>query len=202
MNKNLFIHPQTITKNMREKKNKHKSAIVWLTGLSGSGKSTIAYALEAYLFGKNYQSVVLDGDNVRLGINSALSFTQKDRSENIRRVSELAKLFSNLGHIVICSFVSPFQLDRDKARKTTSSETYFEIYIKCSIKTTESRDPKGLYKKAKGGEIDSFTGVTSPYEEPVSPDLIVDTELNNIEESVIMIIELLANNGIIRGKYD
>lgn len=172
-----------VTRDERERNNGHKGGVVWLTGLSGSGKSTIATRLERRLFQKGYQTFVLDGDNVRHGLNANLSFSPEDRAENIRRVGEVAALFARSGLVAIASFISPYSSDRKRAREA-SPQAFHEVYIKADIATCEARDPKGLYKKAHAGEIKDFTGVSAPYEEPQDPDLTIDTENRSVEECV------------------
>ena len=158
--------------------------IVWMTGLSGAGKSTIGMALERMLFERGYQVYVLDGDNVRRGLNADLSFSANDRTENIRRVAEAAALFADAGLIVITAFISPYRAGRDHARKAAGDSRFSEVYVKASLEACEQRDPKGLYVKARAGKIAEFTGVSSVYEEPENADLVLDTEAMSIEESL------------------
>lgn len=180
-----------------ELRNKHKSAIVWLTGLSGSGKSTISVETEARLFNQRYNVFILDGDNLRLGLNKDLGFSNDDRKENIRRAAEVANLFYQAGLVVFCSFISPFKEDRDYARSLVPKDRFFEVYIKCDIDECIKRDPKNLYKKAINKTISQFTGISSPYEVPENPNLIIDTETTSISKASDMIIEMLRNNQII-----
>ncbi|MDN5387932.1 MULTISPECIES: adenylyl-sulfate kinase [Bacillus] len=182
VNKDIVWHEASITKREYHEKNKHKSSIVWLTGLSGSGKSTIANAAARELFEQGYQVTVLDGDNVRHGLNKDLGFSDEDRKENIRRIGEVAKLFVEQGTIVITAFISPFQEDRGLVRQLVEEDEFHEVYVKCDLATCEERDPKGLYKKARNGEIPFFTGIDSPYEEPETPELVLDTGAHNREE--------------------
>jgi len=179
----------TITQTDYEKRNVHRGLVIWLTGLSGSGKSTIANELNTRLFHQNKHSVILDGDNTRLGINHDLGFTDSDRTENNRRVAEIAKLFMESGNIAICSFISPFQKDRDLSKQIIGEKNYFEVFVDCSLEACENRDVKGMYKQARKGELVSFTGISSPYEIPSNPQLIVQTEQLNLEQSVDLLLE-------------
>lgn len=181
------IHPifdQLISRKERELQLGQKSKLLWMTGLSGSGKSTIAKGLERKLFENGYFAQVLDGDNVRTGICNNLGFSIEERTENIRRIAEVAKLYVHSGVICICSFISPTKSIREMASRIINNENYLEIYIKASIEACEERDVKGLYAKARKGQIKGFTGIDSPYEEPINPFLIIDTETNEIIESV------------------
>jgi len=182
-----------ITSTQRDYANGHKGGVLWFSGLSGSGKTTLAQELQRHLFAKGYQVYVLDGDNIRGGLNSDLGFSPRDRQENIRRVGEVAALFANAGVIVITAFISPYRADRYKAR-AAAQNTFHSIYVKADIKTCENRDPKGLYKKARAGEIKDFTGISAPYEEPENPDLTVNTATNSIEESVALLLNYVEQN--------
>lgn len=166
-------------------------ATVWLTGLSGSGKSTIAFELERQLISTKHLVYVLDGDNVRHGLSRDLGFSPEDRTENIRRVAEVAKLFNDAGLIVITSFISPYQADRDLARKIIGSERFIETHLCTDLQTCEKRDPKGLYKKVRQGSIAEFTGISAPYEAPYNPEIILDTEMLSIADSVAKIMQQL-----------
>lgn len=186
-----YISPCSITMEDRIRRNGHRPGVIWLTGLSGSGKSTLARRLEEHLFKQGYHNCVLDGDNVRLGLSKDLGFTVKDRKENIRRISEVAKLFVDSGMVVITAFISPYKEDRDQARKLFKEGDFLEVYLKCPIEVCEKRDVKGLYKKARNGEVKLFTGVDDIYEEPISPQLVLETNKYNIEESLEIILDYL-----------
>ncbi len=191
MKQELNIVEQKYNVNLEDRiaKNGHEPLVIWFTGLSGSGKSTLANVLQNHLFKENKQVYVLDGDNIRSGLNSDLDFSENGRIENIRRISEVAKLLSQAGFIVITAFISPFKSDREKAKQIIGP-CFREVYIKASIETCESRDVKGLYKKARNGEIKNFTGLDSPFEEPTSPDLIINTSNTSIEESLAQLLTL------------
>ena len=194
---NIIYHQASVTRQRRNKLNNHRSIVLWFTGLSGSGKSTLAHALEEKLFQKGCKTFVLDGDNVRHGLNSNLDFSETGRTENIRRISEVSKLMLESGLIVMTAFISPINLDRIKARKLISNDDFIEIYCKASLETCETRDVKGLYKRARAGEIKNYTGIDSPYEVPKNPELIIDTDNQSLEESVFTIFNFLELNGII-----
>ena len=196
---NTVWHKSVVTRGDREKLHKHKSVVLWFTGLSGSGKSTLAHAIEERLYKNGISTYVLDGDNVRHGLCSDLSFTDSDRVENIRRISELAKLLTDAGIITLTAFISPFKIDRDEARKRMPHGDFLEIYCQCPIEICEQRDVKGLYKKARAGEIPFFTGIDSPYEAPVRPDLVINTCDLNLEDSVHEVLILLIKHGVILG---
>ena len=172
----------------RSRTNRHKSGVLWLTGLSGAGKSTLAFELERRLFDEGYQVFVLDGDNVRHGLSSDLGFSPDDRVENIRRIGELAALFAEAGLIVVTAFISPYRADRDLARKAAGGG-FHEIYLSAGLEVCEERDPKGLYKKARLGEIDDFTGVSAPYEAPEKPELAIDTGTLDVEASLAVLFD-------------
>ncbi|MGO4547743.1 adenylyl-sulfate kinase [Paenibacillus sp. 2TAB23] len=162
----------------------HRGGVIWLTGLSGSGKSTLASELGKRLFSHHIHTFILDGDNLRHGLNSDLGFSQTDRKENIRRLGEVAKLFVDAGLVVIVAAISPFRIDRDQARSLFPADRFFEVFLSCSLRVCEQRDPKGLYKKARADEITDFTGITSPYEKPIDPEVIVKTDELTIDETV------------------
>ena len=195
---NIIYHQATVTRNRRNKLNNHRSIVLWFTGLSGSGKSTLAHSLEEKLFQRGCSTFVLDGDNVRHGLNSNLDFSEAGRTENIRRISEVSKLMLESGLIVMTAFISPFSKDRNEARKLITSDDFVEIYCKASLEKCESRDVKGLYKRARAGEIKNYTGIDSPYEVPENPELIIDTDNYSLEDSVSTILEFLELNGIIK----
>ena len=188
---NVIYHQATVTRKRRNKLNKHRSVVLWFTGLSGSGKSTLAHALEEKLFQKGCRTFVLDGDNVRHGLNSNLDFSESDRTENIRRISEVSKLMLESGLIVMTAFISPFNKDRNEAKRLISNDDFIEIYCKASLETCEARDVKGLYKKARAGKIKNYTGIDSPYEVPENPDLIIDTDNETLDNAVFKILNFL-----------
>ena len=194
---NIIYHQASVTRQRRNKLNNHRSIVLWFTGLSGSGKSTLAHALEEKLFQKGCRTFVLDGDNVRYGLNSNLDFSEAGRTENIRRISEVSKLMLESGLIVMTAFISPINKDRSEARKLISSNDFIEIYCKASLETCETRDVKGLYKRARAGEIKNYTGIDSPYEAPENPELTIDTDKQSLEESVSTILSFLDSNEII-----
>ena len=188
---NVIYHQATVTRQRRNKLNGHCSVVLWFTGLSGSGKSTLAHALEEKLFQKGCRTFVLDGDNVRHGLNSNLDFSESDRTENIRRISEVSKLMLESGLIVMTAFISPFNKDRNEAKRLISNDDFIEIYCKASLETCEARDVKGLYKKARAGKIKNYTGIDSPYEVPENPDLIIDTDNETLDNAVFKILNFL-----------
>lgn len=193
----IIPHNSIIKKEDRGKLNKHKSAILWFTGLSGSGKSTIAHKAEERLFDMGVRTYVLDGDNIRTGLNKDLGFSAEDREENIRRIGEVAKLFVDSGIIVMTAFISPYKKDRQAVRNLVADGEFIEIYVKCPIEVCEQRDVKGLYKKAREGIIKQFTGIDDPYEEPENPELMIETDKIGIEESVDCILTYLENKGYV-----
>jgi len=195
--RNITWHGAKITKNDRWVKNSHKSALVWITGLSASGKSTIATELEYRMFQRSINTFVLDGDNVRHGLNKDLGFSVEDRKENLRRVGEVAKLLVEAGILTVAAFISPFRSDRSLIRKLFQEGEFLEVYLRCDLSVCESRDPKGLYKKARRGEIEEFTGISAPYEEPDEPEIVIETDRLSIGESVDVIIKVLREKEII-----
>lgn len=199
MSTNIVWHESSISKEERREKNNHHSFILWFTGLSASGKSSIANALARKLFEEGNQAVVLDGDNVRHGLNKDLGFTEDDRVENIRRIGEVSKLFVEGGQIVLTAFISPFRADRQVVRELLEDGEFIEVYVNCSIEECERRDPKGLYKKARNNEIPNFTGISSPYEAPKNPEIVVDSEKFSIEDCAKQIYEYLIVKNYIRG---
>ena len=194
---NIVWHHAKITKGDRQKLNQHKSCVLWFTGLSGAGKSTLAIEVERELYHYGIRTYVLDGDNVRHGLNKNLGFSPEDRTENIRRIGEVAKLFVDGGLFAITAFISPYREDRDLVRAMHPEGEFIEIYVKCAIDICEERDPKGLYEKARKGEIKDFTGVSAPYEEPRAPELVVETDKQGIDVSVAQVITYLKENGYI-----
>ena len=195
---NIIPHIPQITRKRRNKLNGHKSSIIWFTGLAGSGKSTLAYLVEEELHKLGCNSFVLDGDNFRYGLSSDLSFSDNDRKENIRRVGEVAKLMREARIITITAFISPFRQDRDFLRKSLPQGDFIEIYCKANLKICESRDVKGLYKRARAGEVENYTGIDSPYEVPSNPELTIDTENESLEKSVNRIVDFLKSKTIIK----
>lgn len=195
---NTIWHNHSINKKDRSKLKNQKSCILWFTGLSGSGKSTIANMVESELFKLGKHTYLLDGDNIRFGLNKGLGFSDKDRGENIKRVGEIAKLFSDAGIIVLSALISPFQKDRDNVRSLVEGGEFIEIYIDTSLEICKDRDPKGLYKKAINGEIANFTGISSRYEIPKNPDIIIKTNNNTIKECANIIINYLDIKGYLQ----
>ncbi len=200
---NVTWHDGLVSREDRYDILRQKGATIWFTGLSGSGKSTIAVALEKALFERGKLSYRLDGDNVRLGINKNLGFSEEDRKENIRRIGEIAKLFGDAGTISLSSFISPYKSDRDEVRRLheAASLKFVEVFVDCPLGEAERRDPKGLYKKARAGEIKNFTGIDDPYEAPVGPELHLRTDELSVEEEVSAIMEYLEQNDIIKTRY-
>ena len=196
-NPNIIQHDANITREKRNQLNGHKSVVIWLTGLSGSGKSTLAHSVEEELHNLNCRTYVLDGDNIRQGLSSNLSFSDEDRKENIRRIGETAKLMMEAGIIVLTAFISPFEKDRNLVRKSLFEADFVEIFCSASLEVCESRDVKGFYKRARKGEIKGYTGIDSPYEIPTNPELIVNTASESLEESVAKVIVFLKSKAII-----
>jgi adenylylsulfate kinase len=197
MKANIVWHHATVTRERREKLNGHKAVVLWFTGLSGAGKSTLAHAVEEAMHQRDCRTFVLDGDNVRHGLSSSLGFSEDDRRENIRRIGEAAKLMMEAGVIVMAAFISPFRADRDAVRNLLPHGDFLEIYCRASLRVCESRDVKGLYKMARAGEIKNYTGIDSPYEAPLTPELIVDTGILSLEASVREVLNLLQARGIL-----
>lgn len=197
MTKHIFPQQGLVSSEDRQNKAAHKSVILWFTGLSGAGKSTLAHAVEKAIFDQGYRSYVLDGDNVRYGLCADLGFSAIDRQENIRRIGEMSKLFIDAGIITLAAFISPFQSDRDRVRNLVSSSQFIEIYCQTSLDICEQRDIKGLYAKARRGEIKDFTGISSPYEPPLSPELVVNTGEKSLEMCVATVIDYLKERRII-----
>ena len=189
MNKNVIQQDYNVSVEHRRKQNKHNSLLIWFTGLSGSGKSTLANQVEVALHEQGLRTYVLDGDNIRRGLNTDLDFTPEGRKENLRRIAEAAKLFIDAGVVTLAAFISPLQKDREKIKQIAGKENFIEIYVKASVEACEKRDVKGLYQKARNGEIKNFTGISAPYEEPENPDVIVNSEKETIAESIQIIMD-------------
>lgn len=201
-NNNIVWHNQSITKEKRLTLLNQKPCILWFTGLSGSGKSTIANAVELELFKRGRKTYLLDGDNVRHGLNKDLGFSEQDRIENIRRIGEVAKLFVDSGLIVLTAFISPFKSDRQIARSLVKYDEFIEVFIDTPLEVCEQRDPKGLYKKARDGAIKNFTGISSPYEAPEDPQIHIKTDEHSIQECVDIVINYLIKFGYVKEIHD
>lgn len=192
---NIHWHQGEIKKKDREQLNNHKGVCLWFTGLSGSGKSTVALEAESQLFERGARTYVLDGDNVRHGLNKDLGFSPEDRTENIRRIGEVAKLFVDAGLVVMTAFISPYREDRNTVRSLMKDGEFVEVYVECDLEVCEQRDPKGLYKKARAGEIKEFTGIDAPYEEPENPELVINTsEITDVKTNAQKVISFLEKN--------
>lgn len=198
MKSNIVWHASRVSKNDRSEQKHQQPCILWFTGLSGSGKSTLANALEKKLFDLHHHTYLLDGDNVRHGLNKDLGFSDKDRIENIRRIGELSALFVDSGIIVLAAFISPFRAERRMVRDLVQPNEFIEIHVATSLETCEARDPKGLYRKARAGEIRNFTGIDSDYEIPLDPEVVIDTAVMSVEESVERIIYYLRQSSILK----
>lgn len=196
---NITWHEGQVSRSERETLLGQRGCTIWLTGLSGSGKSTIAVAAEKALAEAGRLTYILDGDNIRHGLNSNLGFSPEDRTENIRRIGEVSKLFTDAGVIVFSSFISPYRADRDAVREIMGDGDFIEVWVDASVETCEGRDVKGLYKKARAGEIPEFTGISAPYEEPAQPELRLDTNGQTVDESVAQLVEYLQKNGYLGG---
>ena len=194
---NITWHDAEIGRADREKLLGQRGAVIWYTGLSGSGKSTLAHAVEQQLYEKGYISYVLDGDNIRHGLNKNLGFSPEDREENIRRIGEVSKLFADAGVLAMTAFISPYRADRDQARSLLDEGQFIEVFVKVPLDVAEERDPKGLYKKARAGEIPEFTGISAPYEEPLQAELVIDTSLVSLEDSAAQVVDYLQDHGIL-----
>jgi adenylylsulfate kinase len=192
---NVTWHDHKVSKEERCQLNGHKGAVLWFTGLSACGKSTVANTVDHLLHSQGRHSYVLDGDNIRMGLNKNLGFSAEDRAENIRRIGEVAKLFAHAGNFTLTAFISPYKADRDKVRAILGPGEFIEIYVKASLETCEKRDPKGLYKKARAGEIKGFTGIDDPYEAPEKPELVLDADHKGIDELAQEVIAYLESNG-------
>ena len=197
MTDDVYWHASQVDRQMRQARNKHNSFVLWFTGLSGAGKSTLAYAIEHELFKNGSNVVVLDGDNIRHGLCSDLGFSEQDRHENMRRIGETAKLFVESGSIVLAAFVSPYREDREQVRSRLPHGEFSEVYCECDLDVCESRDPKGLYARARKGEIDNFTGISAPYEPPIKPDIVINSARMSIAEEVQTVLDRLVGKGLI-----
>lgn len=195
---NVTWHDHKVSKEERCQLNGHKGAVLWFTGLSACGKSTIANTVDHLLHSMGKHSYVLDGDNIRMGLNKNLGFSAEDRAENIRRIGEVAKLFAHAGNFTLTAFISPYRADRDKVRALLGPGEFIEIYVDASLETCEKRDPKGLYKKARAGEIKGFTGIDDPYEAPLNPELVLDSNTKGIDELAQEVVAYLEKNGYFR----
>jgi adenylylsulfate kinase len=196
---NITRHEGHVTREAREKLLKQKGALIWFTGLSGSGKSTVAFTLEHVLVERGHLSYCLDGDNIRFGLNKNLGFSAADRTENIRRIAEVGKLFVDAGIVTCTSFISPYRADRDNARQVIGPDRFIEVYMNTPIEVCETRDPKGLYKKARAGELKGFTGVDDPYEAPLKPELTIDATSISPQEATLTVINMLEKRGFLTG---
>jgi len=194
---NIVWHQGAVTREDRTQLNGHRGCTVWLTGLSGSGKSTIAVDLEKRLLERGVRTYILDGDNIRHGLNKNLGFSPEDRTENIRRIGEVAKLFTDAGLVAVTAFISPYRADRDHVRALMPAGDFVEVFIDCPVEVCEQRDVKGLYKKARAGEIKEFTGISAPYEAPENPELTINTAGQSVEESAKQIVAHLERHGVI-----
>lgn len=195
---NITWHDSAITKEQRQIKLGQRSFVLWFTGLSGSGKSTLSVALEQYLFEQGYQVYRLDGDNIRHGLNNNLGFSPADRTENIRRIGEVSKLFVDAGIIVMTAFISPYRADRDLVRTMLASAEFVEVYVECSVAACERRDSKGLYAKARAGEIKDFTGVSAPYEAPLHPEITINTEQQDVSAALTKLVQTIRDQGYLK----
>jgi len=195
---NITWYERRLTKSDYRRRNGHSSMVLWFTGLSGSGKSTLAHRVEEVLFKKGWYTYILDGDNVRHGLNGDLGFSENDRRENIRRIGEVAKLFVDGGVVVLAAFISPYREDRDRVRALFDEGEFVEIYVECDLKTCERRDPKGLYRKARAGELPDFTGIDSPYEEPLNPELVIGTGWLDVTDSVNRVVDYLERHEAVK----
>ncbi len=197
---NVTWQQSPLSKSKREQLLRQKAVVIWFTGLSGSGKSTLALAVEEELYRRGHLCYVLDGDNIRHGLNKNLGFSPEDREENIRRIGEVSKLFADAGLLTMTAFISPYKKDRDLARTLLNEGEFIEVFMSVPLDVAEQRDPKGLYKKARAGEIKEFTGISAPYEEPINPELTIDSSKLDIEQSRDRVIQYLEQQGILKNK--
>lgn len=193
----VIWHEVQVTREDRNTLNNHKSGLIWFTGLSASGKSTIAHGVEKILHDRGIRTYVLDGDNIRHGLNANLGFSPEDRQENLRRVAEVSRLFTDAGILVLAAFISPYRRDRDYIRKRCADDNFIEIYVKCSLEECERRDPKGQYKKARAGIIKNYTGISAPYEEPEDPDLVLETSASSPEIEIARVVAFLEKKNMV-----
>ncbi len=193
IDKNAVWHRASVTRHERELLHGHKAAVVWFTGLSGAGKSTIAHAVEKRLHKRGRRTFVLDGDNVRHGLCSDLGFSPEDRHENLRRIAEMSKLFVEAGTIVLAAFISPKNADRENVKQIVGAENFMEVFVSCPLEVCEGRDVKGFYRRARAGEITQFTGISAPYEPPIAPALVLDTSISSLDQCVEKVLVLLVN---------
>jgi adenylylsulfate kinase len=196
-NNNLYWHQSSVTVDARRELNQYKSCVIWFTVLSAAGKSTLANALNEKFHSMHIHGYVLDGDNIRHGLNKDLGFSPEDRQENIRRIGEVAKLFVDAGMIAITAFISPYREDRRQARVLVREDEFLEVFVKCDLEECERRDPKGMYKKARSGAIKEFTGISAPYEEPEKAEITIDTAKNSVDECIQKLLDYLIQNGYI-----
>ncbi|MEO1993886.1 MAG: adenylyl-sulfate kinase [Planctomycetaceae bacterium] len=194
---NVTWHEHRVSNEDRQRQNGHRGAVLWFTGLSACGKSTIANTVDHMLHAQGQHTFVLDGDNVRLGLNKNLGFSAEDRSENIRRIGEVGKLFADAGTLTLTAFISPYRADRDQVRSLLPENRFIEIFVNASLATCEARDPKGLYKKARAGELKHFTGIDDTYEEPESPELVLDSDSKSIDDLAAEVVDYLDRNGFL-----
>ncbi|VAX40578.1 Adenylylsulfate kinase [hydrothermal vent metagenome] len=194
---NVHWHEHRVNKENRNQLNGHKGAVIWFTGLSGSGKSTVANTVDHILHSKGIHTYVLDGDNIRMGLNKNLGFSPEDRTENIRRIGEVAKVFNDASLLTLTAFISPYRADRDAVREILDEGEFIEVYVNASLATCEERDPKGLYKKARAGEIKGFTGIDAPYEEPQKAELVLDSNNKSIDDLAQEVVAYLESNGYV-----
>ena len=195
---NITWHKPLVTREDKEERNRYKGVVLWLTGLPSSGKSTLAHEIERSLFERGCSSYVLDGDNIRHGLNKDLGFSPEDRNENIRRIGEVAHLFADAGVVALTAFISPYRADRDQARSLNEPGRFIEVFCKCSVEECEARDPKGLWKKARKGEIPEFTGVAAPYEEPLAAELVIETDKHGLAECAEQVVRYLEEHDIMQ----
>jgi adenylylsulfate kinase len=202
MSDNIFWHRTSVTREDRERMNGHRAGVVWFTGLSGAGKSTLAHAVEARLHALGGRTYVFDGDNVRHGLCSDLGFSASDRHENMRRIGELVRLFDDAGVIALAAFISPYRADRERIRDQVGTDRFVEVYCRCGIDVCEARDRKGVYRRARAGEIREFTGISAPYEEPLAPALVLDTGAAPLDECVERVLDTIREKGMLPTERD